>query len=158
MNDAVEPTSANRICPFCQGGRNTVVPYETSSTTVFRVKCDDCESCGPPRMTAKEAVHVWQQRQALDLDPGRTWEAMRAGERHVELVNHPQHYGGDVTYEVIKVAEAWLTPEEFAGAMKFNLWKYTARAGQKESETTARDLNKAAWYLNRLNNYKGRRT
>jgi hypothetical protein len=29
-------------------------------------------------------------------------------------VNHPNHYGGDTTYEVIKVLRAWLTPDEFS--------------------------------------------
>jgi hypothetical protein len=34
-----------------------------------------------------------------------------------ELVNHPQHYGGDAVNEVIKVLEVWLTPEEFIGVL-----------------------------------------
>lgn len=57
-------------------------------------------------------------------------------------VNHPQHYGGDTTYEAIKVIEAW--------GLGFNLGntvKYICRAGKKGHGL--RDLEKAAWYLNR---------
>jgi len=41
-----------------------------------------------------------------------------------ESVNHPPHYGGDTTYEAIKVIEAW--------GLGFH------------------DLKKARWYLDRL--------
>lgn len=61
-----------------------------------------------------------------------------------ETVNHPQHYGGDTTYEVIKVLEAW-------GILDFclgNSIKYIARAGKKH-ENILEDLKKAQWYLNR---------
>jgi hypothetical protein len=64
-----------------------------------------------------------------------------------ETVNHPAHYGGDTTYEVIKVLEAWLTPEEFRGALKFNVIKYMARARQKGK---LEDHRKALWYQNYL--------
>jgi hypothetical protein len=59
-----------------------------------------------------------------------------------EDVNHPQHYGGDTTYEVIKVIEAW--------GLGFNLGntvKYIGRAGKKGA--AAKDLKKAVWYLQR---------
>lgn len=59
-----------------------------------------------------------------------------------EMINHPQHYGGDTVYEAIKVIEAW--------GLDFclgNAAKYIARAGKKESELE--DLKKARWYLNR---------
>ena len=59
-----------------------------------------------------------------------------------ELVNHPQHYGGDTTYEAIKVIEAW--------GLSFclgNTVKYIARADHKGDKLN--DLKKAAWYLNR---------
>lgn len=65
-----------------------------------------------------------------------------------DAVNHPDHYGGaDDPYEVIKVLEAWLTPEEFRGFLKGNYIKYQARAGKKGS--THEDLQKAAWYQKR---------
>ena len=63
-------------------------------------------------------------------------------------VMHPSHYGGkDNPYEVIKVMEAWLTPEEFIGAMKFNIHKYDARHRQKGG---LEDLKKAQFYQNYL--------
>lgn len=65
-----------------------------------------------------------------------------------EAVDHPDHYGGaDNPFEVIKVMEAWLTREEFIGAMKFNIHKYTARARMKNQ---AEDYAKSAWYNNYL--------
>jgi hypothetical protein len=69
-----------------------------------------------------------------------------------EAVNHPAHYGGaENPYEVIKVCEAWLSREEFIGAMKFQIWKYTARAGKKGE--ASEDYRKAQWYDNHLNDY-----
>lgn len=59
-----------------------------------------------------------------------------------ENINHPQHYGGDTTYEAIKVIEAWNL-----GFCLGNAIKYICRAGKKRSATD--DLRKAIWYLNR---------
>ena len=64
-------------------------------------------------------------------------------EEKKELINHPSHYGGDTTYEAIKVIHAW--------KLRFNLGnvvKYIARAGQKQGESELKDLKKAVWYLN----------
>lgn len=75
-------------------------------------------------------------------------------------VNHPDHYGGDSVYEVIKVLHAWGLNRN---ANLFNVVKYIARAGSKvhfdsadthgvklEKKRRARieDLKKAAFYLN----------
>lgn len=57
-------------------------------------------------------------------------------------VDHPAHYGGDSTYETIRVIEAW--------GLGFNLGntlKYISRAGKKHSRLE--DLEKALWYLQR---------
>ena len=63
-------------------------------------------------------------------------------------VDHPAHYGGaDNPYEAIKVMEAWLTPEEFVGGLKFSFFTYQARARQKNG---LEDHEKAAWYQARL--------
>lgn len=63
------------------------------------------------------------------------------------MVNHPNHYGGsDNVYEVIKVAEAWSLDKD---AYLFNVVKYVARAGKKDSSKELEDLKKAAFYLNR---------
>lgn len=62
-----------------------------------------------------------------------------------ELVDHPQHYGGeDDPYEAIKVIEAWKL-----GFCLGNVVKYVSRAGHKDSTKLVEDLKKAAWYLNR---------
>ena len=60
-----------------------------------------------------------------------------------EMVNHPNHYGGENNpYEAIKVIEAW--------DLNFNLGnviKYVSRSDKKNNKLE--DLEKAAWYLNR---------
>lgn len=61
-----------------------------------------------------------------------------------ENVNHPQHYGGDTTYEAIKVIEAWGLDFHTGNAVK-----YICRAGKKDKEKELEDLLKALWYLKR---------
>jgi hypothetical protein len=64
-----------------------------------------------------------------------------------EMVNHPNHYGGESNvYEVIKVCEAWGLEYD---AYLFNVVKYVARAGKKDKEKELEDLKKAMFYLNR---------
>jgi hypothetical protein len=64
-----------------------------------------------------------------------------------EMVNHPNHYGGaENNYEVIKVCEAWDLDKD---AYLFNVVKYVARAGKKDSAKELEDLKKAAFYLDR---------
>lgn len=65
-----------------------------------------------------------------------------------EAIEHPQHYGGDTTYETIKVLRAWLTPEQFVGFCLGNTLKYLSRAGKKGEATE--DWKKARFYLNYL--------
>ena len=66
----------------------------------------------------------------------------------MSAVDHPQHYGGaENPYEVIKVLQAWLTPEEYVGFLKGNALKYNARHRQKGG---LEDLRKAQWYQNEL--------
>jgi Protein of unknwon function (DUF3310) len=62
----------------------------------------------------------------------------------VSDINHPSHYGGDTTYEAIKVIEAW-----GLGFCLGNAVKYICRAGKKDAASELQDLEKAAWYLNR---------
>jgi Protein of unknwon function (DUF3310) len=59
-------------------------------------------------------------------------------------INHPQHYGGDTTYEAIKVIEEWQL-----GFALGNAVKYIARAGKKPGIDEIEDLRKANWYLER---------
>ena len=66
-----------------------------------------------------------------------------------EMVNHPQHYGGDTTYEVVKVLEAWGLEQD---ALLWNAVKYIARQpkeGGNDYKTRTEDLKKAQWYLRR---------
>lgn len=63
-----------------------------------------------------------------------------------DMVDHPSHYGGkDDPYEVIKVLEAWMTPEQMSGFCLGNTIKYVGRAGKKGD--LVEDLKKARWYL-----------
>ena len=61
-----------------------------------------------------------------------------------DAVNHPNHYGGDTVYEVIKVCEAWGLQNN---AYLFNVVKYVARAEKKNDPLE--DLKKARFYLDR---------
>ena len=64
-----------------------------------------------------------------------------------EMVDGPEHYGGkENPYEVIKVCEAWDLDKD---AYLFNVVKYVARAGKKDSSKEVEDLKKAAFYLKR---------
>ena len=62
----------------------------------------------------------------------------------MEAVNNPKHYGGDTTYEAIKVIEAWELNFHLG-----NVVKYISRAGKKDINKTKEDLLKAKWYLDR---------
>lgn len=70
----------------------------------------------------------------------------RSGSDRREKVNHPDHYGGDTIYEVIKVIEAWDLDKDFCLG---NAVKYIARAGKKAETEELTDLLKAQFYLNR---------
>jgi hypothetical protein len=60
-----------------------------------------------------------------------------------EMVNHPNHYGGESNpYEAIKVIDAW--DLDFCLG---NTVKYISRAGKKNTDKELEDLKKALWYL-----------
>jgi hypothetical protein len=59
-----------------------------------------------------------------------------------ESIHHPKHYGGDNTYEAIKVIEHYNLDFHLG-----NVLKYILRADKKGKELE--DLKKAQWYLNR---------
>jgi hypothetical protein len=59
-----------------------------------------------------------------------------------ESIDHPKHYGGDNTYEAIKVIEHYNLDFHLG-----NVLKYIVRADKKGKELE--DLRKAQWYLNR---------
>tara|TARA_R110002167_G_scaffold228556_1_gene433661 strand:+ start:80 stop:415 length:336 start_codon:yes stop_codon:yes gene_type:complete len=63
--------------------------------------------------------------------------------RKKELVDHPNHYGGqDNPYEAIKVIEGWDLGFNLGNAIK-----YIARADKKGNKL--QDLEKSSWYINR---------
>jgi hypothetical protein len=70
-------------------------------------------------------------------------------------IDHPGHYGGDTEFETIKVLEAWLTPQEFAGFLKGNQIKYLSRHRDKGGLI---DLQKANWYGRAFEDFIGRLT
>jgi hypothetical protein len=59
-----------------------------------------------------------------------------------ESIDHPKHYGGNNTYEAIKVIEHYNLDFHLG-----NVLKYILRADKKGKELE--DLKKAQWYLNR---------
>jgi hypothetical protein len=62
-----------------------------------------------------------------------------------EKINHPAHYGGDTTYEAIKVIEAW-----GLGFCLGNTVKYICRSTYNVVQSRIlEDLKKARWYLDR---------
>lgn len=65
-----------------------------------------------------------------------------------EEVNHPDRYGGDTTYECIKVLEAWMPTEQYKGFLRGNAIKYLCRVGKKDE--TVQELKKSKWYLEKL--------
>jgi len=75
-------------------------------------------------------------------ESGRCSACLKQYDAKPETVNHPAHYGGDTTYEAIKVIEAWELNFNTGNAVK-----YLSRAGKKGN--AVEDLRKAAWYVNR---------
>jgi len=66
-------------------------------------------------------------------------------------ISGPDHYThGKV--ECWNWYEMAMTPEEFRGAMKNNIWKYTFRSGHKDP--IVKDLRKAIAYLERWIKYE----
>lgn len=68
--------------------------------------------------------------------------------QQVELdnVNSPKHYASQ-SIECIVAMEAMLSPEEFIGYLRGNIFKYQWRYKQKNG---MEDLKKAQWYQNKL--------
>lgn len=83
----------------------------------------------------------------LKIIPEKTLQEQIQEERKEE-VNHPERYGGDTTYECIKVLKAWLSLEQYKGFLRGNTIKYLCRVGKKDE--TVQELKKAKWYLERL--------
>ena len=65
-----------------------------------------------------------------------------------ESCDVPSHYQGTGDIDVIEFCRQHFTPEEFRGAMKFNLIKYPTRLGKKDDEV--KELEKIEVYAKRL--------
>ena len=96
-----------------------------------------CSGCGQHN-TAERFVCFWCSKDRREPT---------AKDTTTLAVDHPAHYGGDTTYETIKVLEARFTPEQMAGFNLGNAVKYISRAGKKGA--ALEDLQKARWYLDR---------
>ena len=64
-----------------------------------------------------------------------------------DMVKHPAHYMNGQK-ELIDIMHELLTPEEFTGAMKFNIIKYTLRVGKKDEPQ--QEMDKVANYADYL--------
>jgi hypothetical protein len=71
-----------------------------------------------------------------------------------DSVNHPSHYT-DGKIECIEYIKDKLTAEEFQGFCKGNALKYVSRAGKKDPNKYAEDLQKAVFYLNKAIEERG---
>jgi hypothetical protein len=85
-----------------------------------------------------------------DVEIGKISELLISQTRieQKEEVNHPKRYGGDTTYECIKVLKAWVSDEEYKGFLRCNAIKYLCRAGKKDE--IVQELKKSVWYINKL--------
>ena len=63
-----------------------------------------------------------------------------------DIINSPGHYA-DSTIECIDAMEAMMTPEQFIGYLRGNVFKYQWRYEKKNG---IEDLKKAQWYLDKL--------
>lgn len=71
---------------------------------------------------------------------------LNGGVPEKDNVNQPEHYASQ-SIECIVAMEAMLSPEEFIGYLRGNIFKYQWRYKQKNG---IEDLKKAQWYQNKL--------
>jgi len=79
------------------------------------------------------------------------YEYVMKNVKEKESVNHPLHYGGDTTYEAIKVIRAWGHDKCHCVG---DALKYLCRMGKKDIADSVEDLQKAIWYLNKQLEYE----
>ncbi|WP_141751880.1 DUF3310 domain-containing protein, partial [Staphylococcus sp. HMSC056G08] len=72
----------------------------------------------------------------------------KKAEHFEDYKNIPEHYQGTGDIDVIEFCRQHFTPEEFRGAMKFNLIKYPTRLGRKDA--LDKELDKIIDYAQRL--------
>lgn len=72
----------------------------------------------------------------------------KKAEHFEDYKNIPEHYQGTGDIDVIEFCRQHFTPEEFRGAIKFNLIKYPTRLGRKDA--LDKELDKIIDYAQRL--------
>lgn len=92
----------------------------------------------------RTAKHARKTCRTLSRRTAEVVAAINIDRVHKEAVNHPAYYGGDTTFEVIKVLRAWGLDR---CAYLFQVVKYVARAGKKDPTKEIEDLEKARFYL-----------
>src|SRR5579871_1841748 len=116
-------------------------PGESGEGVAGIFVCIECLHHGP-RFADQPELH--SNPMCANILP-RLRPSVQEAERQLrEMVNHPEHYGGDTPHEVIKCLEAWGLESD---ALLWNAVKYIARAGKKGA--AREDLEKARWYLDR---------
>jgi len=116
-----------------------VLIWDTSKPIRWRCpKCDQLCELNPKIKFESE----WMKK--LDWYPGCLCLSCQGQVLGDEKVHHPNHYGGDTTYETIKVIEAWSLDFCLGSVLK-----YISRAGKKPGESKLNDLKKARWYIDR---------
>lgn len=84
-------------------------------------------------------------------------EDSTASEDSVRSPYYDEHYR-NMKVQPIELAQDLLTPEEMIGAMKFNIIKYSLRAGTKDGEPAGKDETKKERYREWLKTlYDGKR-
>lgn len=70
-----------------------------------------------------------------------------------DLVNHPSHYQLANGIEAIDLMEMTSTAPEFCGHLRNTALKYIIRAGKKDPRKYVEDLEKAKWYITKLQEF-----
>lgn len=70
-----------------------------------------------------------------------------------DLVNHPKHYQLANGLEAIELMELTSTAPEFVGLLRNTALKYIIRAGHKDPSKYVQDLDKAKWYITKLQEF-----
>lgn len=70
-----------------------------------------------------------------------------------DVVNHPKHYQLANGIEAIDLMEKTSTASEFVGHLRNTALKYIIRAGHKDPSKYVQDLDKAKWYITKLQEF-----
>ena len=70
-----------------------------------------------------------------------------------DVVNHPKHYKLAKGIEAIDLMEMTSTAPEFVGHLRNTALKYIIRAGYKDPSKYVQDLDKAKWYITKLQEF-----